>query len=197
MNAHAHSLLMPAELPLGQEAEPRVVPADEPLEVAWERWGADLERLAAALGIGRERRDDVLQDVYLAARKGCPAGLAGDALRRWLFRVTANRCRLEHRRRKRWGKVFATLSFWPAEAASADSAAGAERNELTARVEAALGKLTGVEREIIVLRYFGDFDSREIGELLSLPGSTVRSKLAHARKQLARDLAEWRYERKP
>lgn len=193
----AHSLSLTTELPATlaadvQEATLRVEPVGDKLEPAWALWRADLARLAAALGIQRERREDVLQEVYLAARAKCPRGLGGDALRRWLFRVTANQCRLEHRRRQRWGKVFSTLAFWRTGTTSVDSSEGAEQVELTAHVESALGKLSSVEREIMVLRYFCDFDSSQIGEMLSLPSATVRSHLAKARKQLARELADWK-----
>ncbi|MGI8982681.1 MAG: RNA polymerase sigma factor [Pirellulaceae bacterium] len=59
-------------------------------------------------------------------------------------------------------------------------------------MEAAVGRLTNVEREIVVLRYFCDFDSSQIGEMLSLPSATVRSHLAKARRQLATELADWK-----
>ena len=197
MNANAHSLLLPAGLPgtleAGvQEAIPRVEPGGKELEAGWALWRADLTRLAAAMGIQATRREDVLQEVYLAARGKCPEGLGGDALRRWLFRVTANQCRLEHRRRQRWEKVFTALAFWRSGIESADSSEQAEQLELTTQVEAALGRLTIVEREIVVLRYFCDFDSSQIGEMLSLPSATVRSHLAKARRQLARELADWK-----
>ena len=115
-----------------------------------------------------------------------------DRLRRWLFQVTANQCRLEHRRRKRWEEVFAALTFWRAGSTSVDSSERAEQLELTVNVERALSKLSTVEREIVVLRYFCDFDSSQIGEMLSLPSATVRSHLAKARKQLAKELADWK-----
>ena len=193
MNAHAHSLLLPAGLlEVGpQEAIPRVEPAGDRLEAGWTLWRADLTRLAAALGVQAERREDVLQEVYLAARAKCPDGLGEEALRRWLFRVTANQCRLEYRRRLRWGKVFTALTFWRSDTTSVDSSERAEQTELTVQVEGALSRLSRVEREIVVLRYFCDFDSSQIGEMLSLPSATVRSHLAKARKQLAKELADW------
>jgi RNA polymerase sigma-70 factor (ECF subfamily) len=192
MNAHSQALLLSAGLPYVQEGIPRVEPAGQRLEACFARWRADLARLAAALGIQAERREDVLQEVYLAARAKCPAGLEDDALRRWLFQVTANQCRLEHRRRQRWGKVFAALTFWRGDATSVDSSERAEQLELTVRVESALRDLSALEREIVVLRYFCDFDSSQIGEMLSLPAGTIRSHLAKARKQLARELADWK-----
>lgn len=192
MNANAPSLALPAGFPCMQEAMLRVEAEANNLEAGWTGWRTDLIRLAAALGIQAERREDVVQEVYLIARARCPAGIGDESLRRWLFQVTANQCRLEHRRRQRWGKVFAALTFWRGAGASADSSEQAEQGELTMQVEAALGRLTMVEREIVVLRYFCDFDSSQIGEMLLLPAATVRSHLAKARKQLARELADWR-----
>ena len=197
MDPQSHALPLPAGIPgmslaLVQELIPRMEPADERLEAGLARWRGELLRLTAALGIQAERREDVLQEVYLAARQKCPQLASEIDLRRWLFRVTANQCRLEHRKRKRWGRVFEALAFWRGPAANEDSTRSAERGELTTQVETALGRLTGVEREIVVLRYFCDFDSGQIGEMLSLPAATVRSHLAKARKQLARDLADWK-----
>jgi RNA polymerase sigma factor (sigma-70 family) len=192
MNAIPRPCWLSAGLPCVQEATERVEPADQRLEAGFARWRADLARLAAALGIQAERREDVLQEVYLAARAKCPTGLEDDALRRWLFQVTANQCRLEHRRRQRWGKVFAALTFWRSDSTSVDSSERAEKLELTVRVESALGRLSAVEREIVVLRYFCDFDSSQIGEMLSLPSATVSSHLAKARRQLAKELADWK-----
>jgi len=192
MNASAHSLLLTAGIPCAPEAMLRVDPASDKLAALCERWQADLQRLAAALGIQGARRDDILQEVYVIWRSKCPPGLSDEALRRWLFRVTANQCRLEHRRRQRWGKVFAALSLWRSVSTVVDSSQGAEHVELTAQVECALGRLSEVEREMVVLRYFCDFDSSQIGEMLSLPAATVRSHLAKARKQLAKELADWK-----
>jgi RNA polymerase sigma factor (sigma-70 family) len=197
MNANAQSLFLPAGLPatppaVVQEATQRVEPVDDRLETGWTCCRADLTRLAGALGIQRERREDILQEVYLIARAKCPPELAGIELRQWLFRVTANQCRLEHRRRQRWGKVFAALTFWRSATDSAAVCGLAEQSELTVQVESALGRLTSVEREIVVLRYFCDFDSSQIGEILALPAATVRSHLAKARKQLAKELADWK-----
>jgi RNA polymerase sigma-70 factor (ECF subfamily) len=59
-------------------------------------------------------------------------------------------------------------------------------------VEGALSRLTTFEREIVVLRYFCDFDSSQISEMLSMPSATVRSHLAKARRQMAKELADWK-----
>jgi RNA polymerase sigma factor (sigma-70 family) len=51
--------------------------------------------------------------------------------------------------------------------------------------------LDGLEpalRSVLVLRYFAELDSKEIGNILGLPDSTVRSRLRAARRKLAWEL---------
>jgi RNA polymerase sigma-70 factor (ECF subfamily) len=157
----------------------------------WQQCVPDLGKLVRALGIRGSRADDVLQDVYLVLREKRPAGLAGDDLRRWLMRVTANRCRLEHRQHARWRRAFERLWNWGQSTSAASTIPAAEQQELGSKVEVALETLRPIEREVIVLRYFADFNSAEIGEMLDLNEATVRSHLARARRQLARELAAW------
>jgi len=66
----------------------------------------ELRRMVLALGVGSGRVDDVLQDVYLAASEAEEREWDDGGQRRWLFRVTINRCRLEHRRRRTWLGVW-------------------------------------------------------------------------------------------
>ena len=48
-------------------------------------------------------------------------------------------------------------------------------------------------RSILVLRYFSDFDSKEIGRILGLSDSTVRSRLRAGRTKLAFQLRRMGY----
>ena len=64
--------------------------------------------------------------------------------------------------------------------------------ELGLDVAKALSRLPDVERELVVLRYFHQLNSRDIGEVLGMPEGTVRRKLAEIRAALAKQLDEWR-----
>ena len=64
--------------------------------------------------------------------------------------------------------------------------------ELGLDVARALSKLPDTERELVVLRYFHQLNSRDIGEVLGMPEGTVRRKLAEIRAALAKQLDEWR-----
>lgn len=164
------------------------------LSRVWEECVPELSRVASALGIRRDRIEDLLQDVWVTAWQNRPSGLDGDELRRWLYRVTVNRCRLEHRQRGRWKRALEVIGkIWSGVTAE-EPARNAQSHELHDQVEQALAQLGVPLREIVVLRYFCDFDSRQIGEMLDLPHSTVRSHLRAARQQLACALANWKHD---
>lgn len=152
----------------------------------------ELSRFTRALGIDAVRAEDVLQDVYLAAWRTPRPELDREALRKWLYRVTVNRCHLEHRRHARWKRAFDGLSrLWRHGAAASDAPS---RQEELERVRRAIDDLTPVPKSIVVMRYFCELDSKEIGEILQLPHSTVRSHLRLARQRLAEILKEGGYE---
>ncbi len=81
------------------ESEP-AASANVLLLTVWQQAAPQLTELVAAMGIRRGRREDVLQDVWLAAFQKCPADCDAEGLRRWLVRVAVNRCHLEQRRER-------------------------------------------------------------------------------------------------
>jgi RNA polymerase sigma-70 factor, ECF subfamily len=158
------------------------------LQRVWPDRAASLAALAVGMGLDRERAADVLQDVYLTALRRPPPIDDETELARWLFRVTANRCRQEHRRRSRWRRAWRSLAaIWQGDGHAASLPIGTLRRE----VDAALAKLADDDRLLVVLRYFVDLNSRQIAEFVEQPESTVRGRLRAARQRLARELAEW------
>lgn len=61
----------------------------------------------------------------------------------------------------------------------------AERSELAAAFDAAIGRLRPEYREVVILRYQEEFSYEEIAEVLDLPIGTVKSYLHRARAELA------------
>lgn len=166
---------------------PLVRPFRPLLDEVWEECGQRLASLAVGLGLSRDEAADAVQDVLLTALQKPPA--IGDAveLRRWLFRVTANRCRLEHRRRGRWRRLWSSLAAVWTGASHPAGAVDQARDD----VERALAQLAPDDRVLVALRYFSELNSREIAELVGIPESTVRGRLRTIRRRLAEELAEW------
>jgi RNA polymerase sigma-70 factor (ECF subfamily) len=173
----------------------------EVLEGLWSEVSPELARLARAMGVAADRVDDVLQEVFVAAWEKSPSDVDGEALKRWLIRVTTNRCNLEHRRRKGWRVVLEKIGWLRAVMgdscgdSSREDAAGAtvasEERELVRR---AVERLPPEQRTVLVLRYFEHYDARQIGDILGMPHATVRSHLHKARRSLARTLIDAGFE---
>jgi len=158
------------------------------LPATWQAAASDLARLVAAMGCGGAA-EDILQSVYLVAMSRRPKRLSHEELRRWLFRVTINRCRQEHRRRGRARRVLARLAGWMRGSNSVPPAAdtAADRRQRQA-VTRALEAMDDDLRAPLVLRYFLDMNSGEIGRILGMPDTTVRTRLRAGRKRLVDQL---------
>lgn len=162
----------------------------------WQQQVGELARLAGAMGVERNAVGDVLQDVYLTGWKKRPGDLAAEDLRKWLVRVTVNRCNMEHRRAARWRAAWHRLVHRTNGLVSGeDSNIGArcELDEQRDAVREALKHLEPNVRAILVLRYYADFNSKQIAEILGLADSTVRGHLRGGRQQLATALTRAGY----
>ena len=105
------------------------------------------------------------------------------ACKAWLFTTARNLYCDQLRRTAKEEQLLST--FFPEE----DSA---EPDSALDTVEAAslLALLTPEERRLFTLRYTAGYNASEIGQLLSLPPGTVRSRLAQIRHRLKTELTE-------
>ena len=151
-----------------------------------------LKRIIAGMGLSASDGEDVLQDVSIKALKQTRASETPEDSIRWLIKVTVNRCMMEHRRRRTFrrhaGEILKRKLENKADSKSADEKAiVAEELKI---VRESLQKLDDSLLAPTVMRYFCDLNSKEIGEILALSPSTVRSRLREARMILAKGLLE-------
>jgi RNA polymerase sigma-70 factor, ECF subfamily len=195
MNAQELQLAVRGDPDLLHEGREEVVyPHRNVLEGLWSEVSGELARLARAMGVGADRVDDVLQEVFVTAWEKGPSEATRQELKWWLIRVTTNRCNLEHRRRKIWRRIMESVGrlrdvFSPVTGPR-HAAMEAEARDL---IRQALDRLPPEQRTALVLRYFEAYDARQIGEILEMPQATVRSHLHRARRALARVLIEAGY----
>jgi len=139
---------------------------------------------AVALSSAREaaRAEDLTQEAFLRAWRHYPQlrDLAAPAQRAWLLTTVRN----------------LTTDFWRRQALETNSQAEAKAPpaspaELRLDVLQALSELADGDRELVIMRYLQEMNSREIGKALGMPEGTVRRRLAQCRAVLAQRLAQW------
>lgn len=142
-----------------------------------------------------EGAEEITQEVFLALFRSLP-NFRGDArLSTFVFKVTLNHCRNHrlYRQRRAWGRHEA-LGPRPEEEdrperqvadETARTDAPSDTREAQALVAEALRHLDEDHRQILLLRDVEDLSYEEIGEILDLPGGTVRSRIHRARQELA------------
>jgi RNA polymerase sigma-70 factor (ECF subfamily) len=124
--------------------------------------------------------EDICQETFLAAlARGLPDAEAAP----WLFAVARNKVLKHVRDRKPTAPNEASAAV-----STVEPGAVASESEERARVGRAVAALDDDLREVIVLRYEGGLDYREIAERLAVPVSTIQGRLKRAREALRRAL---------
>jgi len=132
------------------------------------------------LGFSRNAADaqDLTQEVYLKAYKNIGTLKEIKLSKPWLFRITRNTC-LDFRKKHR---LYQAPSFEsgrePAESMTPESQMILQ--EQLRALKAAIQQLPKKQREVFVLRKYGDLSYQEIAETLKTKEGTVKSRFGRA-----------------
>ena len=143
-------------------------------------YAADLYRFALWYLHDEADAEDAVQDACLHAYKKLKALRKEEAFRSWFFKILANICRdkLSAASKGNIVSLDDPEAFTdPADERSEDFTSLSETGEL-------VSSLGEPEKSIVLLSVLGGFNSKEIGALLKLNSSTVRSKLSRALAKL-------------
>ena len=151
-----------------------------------------LKRIVAGMGISASDAEDILQDVAMQVLKQPPRCRTTRESVHWLIKVTANRCLTEHRRRKRFRRQAPEILKRRSKARAYPTRPDEKMVQIEELeiVRETLQELDNTLLMPLVLRYFCDINSKEVGEILDLKSSTVRSRLQQGRMILAKRLIE-------
>lgn len=126
----------------------------------------------------RELAGDVTQHALVKLWQELPTLREAQRFDAWSYRVVANACYDELRRRRR---EQPTLSLIETDAVLPDEQLTiADRDQL----ERGFRRLSAEQRTVIVLAYYLDYSMPEIASALGVPLGTVRSRLHYARRAL-------------
>lgn|GEM_PF-2222284 len=159
----------------GRDANARSIPLKEEGKTDWcqqtlslyDALAPQLVMFLRHLGLDREEREDVIQEVFLRLATHLKKGNSEDNLHSWVHQVAHNLAMDVHRVNRR-GQEEAALEFEPGDE-PVDPKANPElvylENEQSSRLKTAMSQLTKQQYNSILLRSQGR-RYREIGELL-------------------------------
>jgi RNA polymerase sigma-70 factor (ECF subfamily) len=162
------------------------------VDIIFRRQAGLLGQVAVGMGLSVDEGQDVLQDVFIGLLEAEPKFEGTEHLRRWLLRVTINRCILEFRRRKSRSRRI--LEFFRRSPEDSTAQPGPEKVTIATEEREAvlegLDKMDELYRVPLVLKYYCGLNATEIGNVLDLKPGTVRKRLSNGRTLLAKTLLE-------
>ena len=141
----------------------------------------------------REDAEDIAQDVFLKAYQKISSVKDAARFRGWLFSIALNRIR-DVQRKKRFRSLFKVSdenieSHPPVETDSDEPEALDQvlKTDFWRQIGLILNKLSRMEREVFLLRFFDHLNINEIGRVLKKNESTVKTHLYRALAKFKKD----------
>lgn len=127
-----------------------------------------------------EDAEDIAQTVFVKAYEKLDTYDSAHQFFSWIYRIAVNESINYSKRSKRIQEYESGMT--PSLEEAPDRSA--DEGDLAEVVAGAIRELSIDYRMVIVLRHYHDFSYQEIGEILSLPEKTVKSRLFTARQRL-------------
>jgi len=136
---------------------------------------------------------DVTQQVFLKLFTTINQFREDSQFTTWLYRIVANACTDEHRKRRRFVTLDSEVGIMDIKTRGSQ-VERIYRREIAESVRGAIGELTPKLRMPILLKYVEGMSYDEIADALGLSMGTVSSRLNRGHKMLARKLEHLRGE---
>ena len=143
-------------------------------------YGERVQRLARRYAASAPDAEDLTQEIFLDLFRSAASFRGESSLGTWVYRVALNHCL---RFKEKSGRLPDQL---PADYESADPQTAARpeisavRRELSEQVERALGRLTPLHRDVVILHELHQLTYQECASVLQIPVGTVKSRLSNA-----------------
>ncbi len=158
---------------------------------------------AIAMSLVRDENDarEIVQDAFLRVFKGLASFQGGSSFFTWLYRIVTN-LSIDLIRKPGRGlgelgerRVEADLDSEPefpllSRVDGADPVEIVRRQEIAARLQAALDALPSYHRGVIVMREVEGLSYEEMAQAMGVSKGTIMSRLFHARQKLQRALVD-------
>ena len=151
-----------------------------------DQFQADVFRMVYYRIRSRADAEDIAQDVFLKAYQKISSVKDASRFRGWLFSITLNRIR-DFQRKKRFRSLFKAedenIESQPPDEAGTDQPEALDhvlRKDFWRQIRLILNKLSKMEREVFLLRFFDHLNINEIAGALKKNESTIKTHLYRA-----------------
>jgi RNA polymerase sigma-70 factor (ECF subfamily) len=145
------------------------------------RHAAAIARFLTGAGADQGDLDDLVQETFIRAFRALQGWRGEAAFRSWLFTIASNLLKDLHRRHR--GRRIVSIDETGLEAGD-DPAATLEANETERKLQAGLGTLPRLQREVFLLRAQQGLEYEEIAQSLGTTPGAARVHYHHAVKRL-------------
>lgn len=152
---------------------------EERFQIAVDKYGDMVYRIAVNQMKSKEDADDVFQEVFIKWMRYCDRFDSEEHEKAWLIRVTINQCK--NILMSSWNKNTGELSEEVANTLSYE-----DEYQEEGEVSAAVRQLPEKYRRVIHLFYYEELSTMEIAKTLGERESTIRTQLTRARRNLAK-----------
>jgi RNA polymerase sigma factor (sigma-70 family) len=157
------------------------------LDFLVERYSDRAQRLAIGVLRNPSSAHDVVADAFLAIVRSARRFDRNRPFAQWFDRIVVNLAIKEAQRIRRRDRI---ALLWRRSAEPEDPSRVAELGELRSALVWAFGRLAPRDRAVVTMRLVLGASEKETAEALGIPTGTVKSRLARARQQLHRHLAQ-------
>lgn len=145
----------------------------------------------------RENALDVTQEVLITMVTSLPKLQEPAAFRAWLLKIIYSRCKNQQIRGPKECQIPETedgdslLDIWTEDSAEAIPDQALDNAETVRILRELVDQLTPGQRDCVLLYYYDELKLSEIAAVLSVPESTVKNRLYHARKALKEGILQY------
>ena len=146
----------------------------------FDRHSDRIYRFALSLTRSPHLAEEVLQETMMAVWKGAQRFKGRSKVTTWLLGIAKNQA-YDLLRKEERGRRLPEVADCVRDPSS--------EVQMSVQVERAVDALPEAQREVLHLVFYENLTVRETAELLGVPEGTVKSRMHHARRNLAKELA--------
>jgi RNA polymerase sigma-70 factor (ECF subfamily) len=151
----------------------------EAFRILIERYQARIYSFLIRLA-GREAADDLFQDTWVKVYENAHRYEARGKAASWLFKIANNLALNRWAKISRWKFVSADDAAERLEDHSAQPHAALEQENVRRRLEGLVAALPDEQRQVFLMREYGQLSFKEISEALDIPLGTALSRMNYA-----------------